>query len=99
SDPVADAVLAAAAGHIADAAAAVCPPSGDCRVALTGGLFGMGEVLLGPVRAELAARLPHAVHVEAAGDPLAGALALAAALAQDGPLLPLDPRLLSVSHP
>ncbi|GAA3717129.1 BadF/BadG/BcrA/BcrD ATPase family protein [Streptomyces tremellae] len=98
-DAVAASVLAAAAGHIADAAAAACPPSGDCRVALTGGLFGIGEPLAGPVRTELAERLPHAPLVAAAGDPLAGALLTAAALAAGVPQLPLDPRLLSVSHP
>jgi N-acetylglucosamine kinase-like BadF-type ATPase len=98
-DPVADGILAEAAGHIVDAAVAVCPPSGACRVALTGGLFGMGEALLGPVRARLASRLPHATRVPAAGDPLSGALSLAAGLAAGDPLLPLDPALLSVSHP
>jgi N-acetylglucosamine kinase-like BadF-type ATPase len=98
-DPVADGILAEAAGHIVDAAAAVCPASGACRVALTGGLFGMGEALLGPVRAGLASRLPHATRVPAAGDPLSGALSLAAGLAAGTPLLPLDPALLSVSHP
>ncbi|MGQ4511061.1 BadF/BadG/BcrA/BcrD ATPase family protein [Streptomyces sp. DW26H14] len=99
SDAVAGGILAAAAGHIADAAHAVCPPAGVCRIALTGGLFGLGEALTGPVRAELAARIPHASWVAAAGDPLSGAVALAAALASGAPLLPLDPRLLSVSHP
>ncbi|MEW2549087.1 BadF/BadG/BcrA/BcrD ATPase family protein [Streptomyces sp. NPDC047002] len=98
-DAVAAGILAAAAGHIAEAAAAACPPSGDCRIALTGGLFGIGEPLVGPVRAELAERLPHAPLVAAAGDPLAGALLTAAALAAGAPHLPLDPRLLSVSHP
>ncbi|WP_329459148.1 N-acetylglucosamine kinase [Streptomyces sp. NBC_01497] len=98
-DPVADGILAEAAGHIVDCAAAVCPASGACRVALTGGLFGIGAPLLAPVRARLAARLPHASLADAAGDPLAGALTLAAALAAGAPLLPLDPRLLSVTHP
>ncbi|MFD5099930.1 N-acetylglucosamine kinase [Streptomyces albidochromogenes] len=95
-DPVAAAILRAAAGHIADAAAAVCPPSGQCEVALTGGLFKMGDPLLVPVRAALAERLPHARTVAASGDPLAGAVRVASALATDGLRLPVDGRLLHV---
>ncbi|MFD5753140.1 N-acetylglucosamine kinase [Streptomyces sp. NPDC127033] len=96
-DPVARSILAQAAEHIADAAAAVCPPSGECEVALTGGLFKLGEPLLGPVRAELSARLPHATTVAAATDPLGGALFVAAGLATGSLRLPSDPRLLNVS--
>ena len=51
------------------------------EVALTGGLFKLGEPLLVPLAEELAAQLPHARRVAAAGDPLSGAVALAAALA------------------
>ncbi|MFH8367215.1 N-acetylglucosamine kinase [Streptomyces sp. NPDC018031] len=106
-DPVAAAILDTAARHIAEAAEAVCPkapapshapgrPTAGprCAVALTGGLFRMGDRLLTPVRAELAARLPHAELREAAGDPLAGAVAVAAALATDSLRLPPDPALL-----
>ncbi|MFJ2213728.1 N-acetylglucosamine kinase [Streptomyces sp. NPDC101062] len=96
-DPVARSILAQAAEHIADAAVAVCPPSGECEVALTGGLFKLGEPLLGPVRAELSARLPHAAAVSAATDPLGGALLIAAALATGSLRLPYEPRLLNVS--
>lgn len=111
-DPVAASILRAAAGHIAEAAEAVCPPAPEpapvatghpadaagprCAVALTGGLFRMGEALLTPVRAELASRLPHAELYEAAGDPLAGAVAIAAALATGTLRLPRDPALLHV---
>ncbi|NEB74595.1 ATPase, partial [Streptomyces sp. SID14478] len=94
-DPVAAAILAAAAGHIAEAAAAVCPAQGG-DVALTGGLFKMGGPLLTPLGEELSGQLPHATVVPAAGDPLHGALVIAAALATDGLRLPRDGRLLSV---
>lgn len=96
ADSVAAGILREAAGHIADAAAAVCPPSGECDVALTGGLFKMGDPLLVPLRAELTERLPHARVVPAAGDPLAGAVRVAASLATDGLRLPVDRRLLHV---
>ncbi|MFE9396928.1 N-acetylglucosamine kinase [Streptomyces flavidovirens] len=96
ADPVAARILREAAGHIADAAAAVCPPSGECEVALTGGLFKMGDPLLVPLRDALTERLPHARTVPAAGDPLAGAVRVAASLATDGLRLPVDGRLLHV---
>lgn len=95
-DPVAAAVLNAAARHVAEAAAAVCPSAGTCEVALTGGLFKLGEPLLGPLRTELAARLPHATTVRAEGGPLTGALVVAAALATDSLRLPRDPGLLHI---
>ncbi|GAA1376405.1 N-acetylglucosamine kinase [Streptomyces beijiangensis] len=98
-DPVALGILTEAAGHIAEAAAAVCPPAGagECEVAFTGGLFKMGDPLLVPLHAELAARLPHATPVPAAGDPLSGALLIASALALDDLRLPLHPQLLHVT--
>lgn len=99
-DTVARAVLAGAAREIARTAAAVCPaaaPDGpQPEVALTGGLFRMGETLLDPLRRELAERLPHARTVAAAGDPLDGALLLAALPDTAGPRLPRDARLLTV---
>ncbi|MEV4973769.1 N-acetylglucosamine kinase [Streptomyces scopuliridis] len=95
-DPVAEGIVSTAARHIAEAAAAVCPPSGPCEVALTGGLFGLGDPLLVPLRAELAGQLPHATTVSAAADPLGGALLLAGALATDALRLPHDARLLNV---
>ncbi|GGQ27420.1 BadF/BadG/BcrA/BcrD ATPase family protein [Streptomyces roseolilacinus] len=93
-DPVAADVLARAARHIAEAAAAVHPAGGVGDVALTGGLFRIGDPLLVPLRDELARRLPGARPVSAAGDPLSGALAIAAALAADAPALPREPGLL-----
>lgn len=93
-DPVAADVLAHAARHIAEAAAAVHPAGGAGDVALTGGLFRIGAPLLAPLRDELARRLPGARPVPAAGDPLSGALAIAAALAADAPALPREPGLL-----
>ncbi|MGP3924971.1 N-acetylglucosamine kinase [Streptomyces sp. 8N616] len=93
-DPVAAGILRDAARGIAESAAAVCPAVEGSEVALTGGLFGLGEPLLAPLRDELARQLPYARQVAAAGDPLAGALRIAAALATDDLLLPADPRLL-----
>ncbi|GAA1094567.1 N-acetylglucosamine kinase [Streptomyces javensis] len=95
-DPVAETILRTAARHVAEAAEAVCPRLGSSEVALTGGLFRMGAPLLTPVREELAARLPGVRVAEAAGDPLDGALCVAAALAADELRLPPDPALLSV---
>ncbi|MDX3640313.1 N-acetylglucosamine kinase [Streptomyces sp. MB09-02B] len=93
-DPVATGILREAARHMADAAAAVCPASGGPRVALTGGLFKLGAPLLVPLEAELAARLPHAPLERAEGDPLVGAVRIAASLAAGGTGLPYDERML-----
>jgi N-acetylglucosamine kinase-like BadF-type ATPase len=99
-DAVARAVLHDAAREIARSAAAVCPEPAEGapppEVALTGGLFRMGEVLLEPLRGELAGRLPHAETVAAAGTPLDGALLLAARPESAQPTLPEDARLLTV---
>ncbi|WP_406306330.1 ATPase [Streptomyces sp. NBC_00885] len=97
-DEVSAGILAAAARHVAESASAVCPPVSEdpegSQVALTGGLLKLGEPLLKPLRAELAGQLPHARLVSAAGDPLSGAVLLAAALATDSLLLPRHPTLL-----
>ncbi|MFH9660283.1 N-acetylglucosamine kinase [Streptomyces sp. NPDC017248] len=97
-DPVAADILRAAARHLADSAAAVCPADGAPEVALTGGLFRMGEPLLAPVREELARRLPHAREVPAEGDPLHGAVRIATDLAADRLLLPDEPAMLCVTR-
>jgi N-acetylglucosamine kinase-like BadF-type ATPase len=102
SDPVADSIVRAAAGEIATSAAAVCPrgggPEGEpVTVALTGGLFQLGEVLTGPLRAALAQLLPTARVTEAAGGPLDGALLIAGRLAADALALPSDATLLAIS--
>ncbi|UCA50715.1 ATPase [Streptomyces sp. WA6-1-16] len=107
ADPVAAGILRQAAGHVAEAAAAVCPaptgPDGDPdegdgagEVALTGGLFRMGEPLLGPLREELAQLLPGARVTVASGDPLTGALRIAHALAAGDLRLPHHPTMLFV---
>ncbi|MEV0580317.1 MULTISPECIES: N-acetylglucosamine kinase [unclassified Streptomyces] len=100
-DPVADGILRDAAAHIAEAAAAVCPKAGaddePYEVALTGGLFRMGDPLLEPLRAELARQLPHARAVPGSGDPLMGSLRIAQALARGGLRLPHHPTLLRVT--
>ncbi|MFF5477900.1 N-acetylglucosamine kinase [Streptomyces sp. NPDC012935] len=97
-DPVAAGILRAAAGHMADSAAAVCPTTGEPQVALTGGLFKMGDPLVVPLEEELAKRLPHARRVPAAGDPLDGSVRIATDLATDGLALPSDEAMLCVVH-
>ncbi|WP_233580764.1 BadF/BadG/BcrA/BcrD ATPase family protein [Streptomyces triticirhizae] len=93
-DPVAAGILAEAAAEIAGTLSAVCPPGGAGRIALTGGLFRLGEPLTGPLAGELARRLPGAEVVEAAGGPLEGALLIAGRLAFGACRLPADPGLL-----
>ncbi|MFF8380161.1 N-acetylglucosamine kinase [Streptomyces sp. NPDC015661] len=93
-DPVAAGILARAGAHIAEAAEAACPAGPGALVALTGGLFKMGEPLLVPLRDALGELLPRARTVEPAGDPLAGAVALASALASGTLRLPEDASLL-----
>ncbi|GAA1907378.1 BadF/BadG/BcrA/BcrD ATPase family protein [Streptomyces sodiiphilus] len=97
ADPVAGAVMRAAAREIAVTAAAVCPGTRGSRLALTGGLIRLGDPLLAPLRQEFATRLPHVAVVGAAGDPLDGALLVAARLATGTLRLPRHPTLLSVS--
>ncbi|MFG3281067.1 N-acetylglucosamine kinase [Streptomyces sp. NPDC048111] len=98
-DPVAAGILREAARHIGATAAAVCPPdiTGRPQVALTGGLLKLGEPLLAPLRAEFARQLPRAVTVEAAGDPLDGALLIAADLAHGASRLPPDDRMMWIA--
>ncbi|MBB4893285.1 N-acetylglucosamine kinase-like BadF-type ATPase [Streptomyces olivoverticillatus] len=101
-DPIAADILRTAARHIAETAAAVCPgPAGPAApagisLALTGGLFRMGEPLLTPLQVELQKQIPYAVSTERAGDPLHGALAVARALTTDSLTLPVDGSLLCV---
>ncbi|MER6417825.1 BadF/BadG/BcrA/BcrD ATPase family protein [Streptomyces sp. NPDC001137] len=95
-DPVAAGILRAAARHMAESAAAVCPSAGDSQVAVTGGLFKMGDPLLVPLAEELSRRLPHAPLVPAAGDPLAGSVRIADDLAAGTLTLPGDEAMLSV---
>ncbi|GGN50463.1 hypothetical protein GCM10011579_005280 [Streptomyces albiflavescens] len=95
-DPVAADILRAAARHMAESAAAVCPADGEAQVAVTGGLFKMGDALLAPLGEELAEQLPHARRVPAAGDPVDGALRIAVDLANDELALPRDQRMLYV---
>ncbi|KUL55447.1 ATPase [Streptomyces sp. NRRL F-4489] len=97
ADPVAADILAEAARHIADTAAAACPPAPGTALALTGGLLRLGDPLLAPLRTALAERLPGVRPVEAAGSPLDGALAIAAALAEDRLALPVDGKLLQIT--
>ncbi|MFE6336920.1 N-acetylglucosamine kinase [Streptomyces sp. NPDC057798] len=95
-DPVAAGILQEAARHMAESAAAVCPAEGEPRVALTGGLFKMGDPLLVPLEAELSRRLPHARRVAADGDPLLGAVRIATELASGTLTLPGDQAMLCV---
>jgi N-acetylglucosamine kinase-like BadF-type ATPase len=96
SDPVAADVLRAAARHMAESAAAVCPAGDQTQVAFTGGLFKMGDALLVPLGEELAEQLPHTRQVPAAGDPVDGALRIAVDLANGELALPRDQRMLYV---
>ncbi|WP_030865702.1 N-acetylglucosamine kinase [Streptomyces sp. NRRL S-37] len=98
-DPVAVAVLRAAARHMAGSAAAVCPAAGERVVGLTGGLFRMGAVLLGPLDEELAERLPGVRRITAEGDPLHGAVRIAEDLAAGSFTLPGDEKLLCATGP
>ncbi|MFF4395153.1 N-acetylglucosamine kinase [Streptomyces sp. NPDC001480] len=95
-DPVAAGILRAAARHMAESATAVCPPAGEPQVAVTGGLVNLGAPLLVPLAEELARRLPHARHVQPEGDPLHGAVRLAAELAAGRLTLPSDEAMLYV---
>ncbi|WP_369227328.1 N-acetylglucosamine kinase [Streptomyces sp. R39] len=97
-DPVAAAILGAAARHLAESAATVCPTSGAPRLALTGGLFKLGDPLLVPLAEELARLLPRARQVPAEGDPLHGAVRVASDLVTGGLTLPGDENLLTVVH-
>jgi N-acetylglucosamine kinase-like BadF-type ATPase len=96
ADPVASEILRRAATHILESAAAVRPGPGAVDVALTGGLFKMGEPLLGPLRDQAEWLLPDAELVPAAGSPLDGALLIAGAVRRDELPLPTDPALLRV---
>ncbi|MFI5569626.1 N-acetylglucosamine kinase [Streptomyces sp. NPDC051740] len=98
-DPVAVAVLRAAARHMAGSAAAVCPAAGEPVVGLTGGLFRMGAVLLDPLDEELAERLPGARRIMAEGDPLHGAVRIAEDLTAGSFALPGDEKMLYMTSP
>ncbi|MEW2259086.1 BadF/BadG/BcrA/BcrD ATPase family protein [Streptomyces sp. NPDC047869] len=95
-DPVAAGILRAAARAMAESAAAVCPASGAAEVALTGGLFNMGDPLVVPVREELAHRLPRARLVPAEGDPLHGCVRIAGELAAGRLTLPGESTMLHI---
>ncbi|MEU9631354.1 BadF/BadG/BcrA/BcrD ATPase family protein [Streptomyces luteogriseus] len=96
-DPVAAGILRAAARHMADSAAAVCPSGGEPCIALTGGLFKLGAPLLGPLDEELERRLPQGRRVPAEGDPLHGSVRIAAELSTGSLTLPSDGTMLSVT--
>ncbi|MFC8945670.1 N-acetylglucosamine kinase [Streptomyces rochei] len=96
-DPVAADVLRAAARHMADSAAAVCPRGGEPLVAVTGGLLKLGDALVVPLEEELAKRLPHARRTAAEGDPLHGSVRIASDLATGSFTLPGDEKMLWVT--
>lgn len=98
-DGVAREILERAATHIAESARAVCPTGGEPEVALTGGLFRMGDPLLAPFAEALARLLPGVRRTPAEGDPLHGAVVIASALASGSLRLPADGRLLTVVAP
>ncbi|MGH8824689.1 MAG: hypothetical protein ACRDVN_09455, partial [Jiangellaceae bacterium] len=78
-DEVALAIWAAAAGDLADTLSTACDhlPEDDQRVAFTGSLFELDDLVTEPLRRLVAARRPRAVLRRAAGDPLVGASRLA----------------------
>ncbi|MEU3932394.1 BadF/BadG/BcrA/BcrD ATPase family protein [Streptomyces sp. NPDC029044] len=96
-DPVAAGILREAARHLADSGAAVCPSGGEPRVAFTGGLFKLGDPLLGPLDEELTRRLPQVRRVPAEGDPLHGSVRIATELSTGSLTLPGDGTMLSVT--
>lgn len=96
-DFVATGILRAAARHMAESVAAVCPKLGDPEVACTGGLLNMGEPLLSLLAEELTHQAPHARQSAPAGDPLHGSARLATALAAGDAVWPEDPGLLCVT--
>ncbi|WP_345964202.1 BadF/BadG/BcrA/BcrD ATPase family protein [Streptomyces sp. BRB040] len=98
ADRVAAGILRAAARHMADSAAAVCPADGEPRVAVTGGLLRMGDPLLVPLGEELTKRLPQARRTTAEGDPLDGSVRIATDLAAGSLTLPGDERMLWVTR-
>ncbi|WP_328369447.1 ATPase [Streptomyces sp. NBC_00445] len=95
-DPVAAGILRTAARHMAESAAAVCPPDADARVAVTGGLLKIGAPLVVPLEEELSRQLPRARRVPSAGDPLDGSVRIATDLAAGAFTLPSDEAMLTV---
>lgn len=95
-DPVAVGILRRAAEEVAVTAAAARPAGGEVAVALTGGLLGLGEPLLAPLREQLVRRLPDARLQPAAGGPLEGAVLVAARLYAGTLRLPVASPLLHV---
>ncbi|MGH8777324.1 MAG: BadF/BadG/BcrA/BcrD ATPase family protein, partial [Jiangellaceae bacterium] len=78
-DQVARAIWADAVAELAETVVAACgvlPPSHQ-RVALSGGLFELEDLVTEPLAALVAGRRPQAVLRRAAGDPLVGASRLA----------------------
>ncbi|GAA1888208.1 N-acetylglucosamine kinase [Streptantibioticus ferralitis] len=98
NDPVAAGILRTAARHILESAAAVRPGPESAEVALTGGLFNIGEPLLGPLREQSPQLLPEARLLMAECDPLHGALRIAAALSYGDLPLPADGALLTTNE-
>jgi N-acetylglucosamine kinase-like BadF-type ATPase len=79
-DEYARTILSGAAGELAistgAAARRLFEPGEPLVVSYSGSVFEAGELIAGPFRREVVARLPGASVVEPAGDPLAGALLL-----------------------
>lgn len=97
-DAVAAGIMRQAAEHILEAAAAARPGPGAVEVALTGGLFRIGEPLLVPLREQAPHLLPDAALVPAAGDPLDGAVLVAGALHRGELPLPSDGSMLTLTE-
>ena len=78
-DAVATAIWREAVAELADTAAAACDalPEPDRRIAVTGGLFDLGDLVTEPFSVTMAARQPGVVVRRAAGDAMVGAARMA----------------------
>lgn len=78
-DAVAAAIWREAVTELADTATAACDalPEHDRRIAITGGLFDLNDLVTEPFLVTMAARLPGVVVRRAAGDAIVGAARLA----------------------
>lgn len=76
-DAVARRIWQEAGAHLGRAAVAAAAPGLDRRLSWGGGLFSVGETVLGPMRAEVLRHMPETEFVAPEGGSVEGALALA----------------------
>ncbi|MCX4793759.1 ATPase [Streptomyces sp. NBC_01242] len=97
-DARAHAILNRAGRALAETAHAAAPDDGSASIACAGKLFRIGDALLGPFEARLRELRPRIRIVASNGEPLDGALRLAAAAATGAWTLPADDALLVLTH-